>query len=493
MILFRRKTKDERQKAIDLRPPVQTSKAGFTLMELMVYMGIVGIVVIIAGEAFSNSTRFRIRTDNMVKANQDAENVATLIKEDVEQLGTKSAKGAGNAFTKSGKRIYMDPENASADKKDSSSFRIEEDDDGFSKLTFKRTRYDDNGLYQAIDSIRWYVEENTLKRSCFVLEPVTGFTIPADDPCVAEKADPNPIVMVSNVSSFKIEAARPGAMEDATQIFPASGSSNFILIPRLGSGGEYDRNFVNFYAENATDPESMSGNTFNLYGFSTNYVNQEDNLDNAILADGDQKVNQAIAINATEFLDGDSWQTLCLNFGAMSFGIDTVYEISFEVASQSSKDRSVNFVPGKDHMSIGFRQPSTGTYVKSNGHVILPDFLFYPPLDYNSGAGAGKRRMRFTVPVHVENVCLAITFAFFSPLANDGKVTIKDLKVSQVASANYKFNGFTPEVGSNVKEKKNVRALKLKLQVSRGARNGGKGETGDVNLVIPIPSNGTGD
>ena len=70
---------------------------------------------------------------------------------------------------------------------------------------------------------------------------------------------------------------------------------------------------------------------------------------------------------------------------------------------------------------------------------------------------------------------------------------IKDLKVSQVASANYKFNGFAPESGSNVKEKKNVRALKLKLQVNRGARNGGKGETGDVNLVIPIPSNGTGD
>ena len=62
----------------------QTSKAGFTLMELMVYMAIVGIVVIIAGEAFSNSTKVRVRTDNMIRANQDAENIATIITEDVE-------------------------------------------------------------------------------------------------------------------------------------------------------------------------------------------------------------------------------------------------------------------------------------------------------------------------------------------------------------------------------------------------------------------------
>jgi prepilin-type N-terminal cleavage/methylation domain-containing protein len=479
---------------MDLRNSAQRSKAGFTLMELMVYMAIVGVVVIIAGEAFSNSTRFRIRTDNMVKATQDAENVATLFKEDVEQLGSKSAKGAGNTFTSSGKRIYMDPENATADKKDSSSFQIKEDDDGFSILTFKKTRYDENnGSYLAIDSVRWYVEDNTLKRSCFVLEPITGYTIPDDDPCVAGDAEPNPIEMVSNISEFNVEAARPGAMENATQIFPASSASGIIMFPRLDAGGEYDRNFGNFFSDNEAGETFGAGNTITLYGFSTNYVNQEDNLDNAILADGEQKVNQAIVINASEYLEGDSWKTLCLNNGAMSFGPDTVYEISFEVASQSSKDRSVNFVPGKDHMSVGFRQPSTGTYAKSNGRIILPDFLFYPPLDYNSGAGAGKRSMRFTVPEHVEKVCLAFTFAFFSPLASSGKVTIKDLKVSQVATANYKFNGFAPESGSNIKEKKNVRALKVKLQVSRGARNGGKGETGDVNLVIPIPSNGTGD
>ena len=166
--------------------------------------------------------------------------------------------------------------------------------------------------------------------------------------------------------------------------------------------------------------------------------------------------------------------------------------ISFEVTSQETKDRSTNFVPGKDHMSVGFRKSGTDSFAMSSdgSRIILPDFFFYPP---NTAEGAGQRSMRFTVPEHVEKVCLAFTFAFYSPVAASGLVTIKDLKVTKVATANYKFNGFNSEASSNIKEKKKVKALKLKLQVSRGAKNGGKGETGDVNLVIPIPSNGTGD
>jgi hypothetical protein len=101
--------------------------------------------------------------------------------------------------------------------------------------------------------------------------------------------------------------------------------------------------------------------------------------------------------------------------------------------------------------------------------------------------------MRFTVPEHVASVCLAFTFAFYSPLVASGMVTIKDLKVTQVATANYKFDGFDSEASDNIKEKKKVKALKLRLKISRGAKNGGSGETGEVDLIIPIPSNGTGD
>ena len=101
--------------------------------------------------------------------------------------------------------------------------------------------------------------------------------------------------------------------------------------------------------------------------------------------------------------------------------------------------------------------------------------------------------MRFTVPERIDNMCLAFTFACFSPMVSQGKVTIKNLKVSMIPSANYKFDGFDPEAGNNKREKKNVKALKLRLQVSRGAKNGGKGETGEVDLIAAIPSNGPRD
>ena len=105
--------------------------------------------------------------------------------------------------------------------------------------------------------------------------------------------------------------------------------------------------------------------------------------------------------------------------------------------------------------------------------------------------------MRFTVPETVSNVCLAFTFACYSPLVSRGAVSIKNLKLKKIPSSNYTFgnnyptDGFKPE--ENINDKQSVKALKLKLQVSRGAKNGGSGETGNVELIVPTPSNGPRD
>jgi len=508
--MIKRETKDERR-------VVEKSKAGFTLMELVVYMGIVGIVVVIAGEAFSNSNRTRIRTDNMIRANQEAENLATLFKEDVEQLGTKSAKGDGDAFFAASNRIYIDPDNADADKRDSSSFvwmPNEQPEKKDTVLIFKCTRYDSVGKYRAIDSIRWELRDSTLRRSCWVLEPASDFVLSKEDPCacatgekcISDKDDASTadaVEMATGVSRFEIEAASPGSKEENIQVFPTKGSDQFILFPRLDAGGEYNRGFISFESKNSAGNKLGAGSVIELSGFWSNYNNN----DNTILTEGVQKVNQAIALRGEIGEDGDistfDWKSLCLDEkgGQMSFGPDTVYEISFIVSTQHTTDeKSYTFVPADDHMSVGFRRATPGDFVRSkdgSNRIIMPDFLFYPPLDYCIDPlhctikGERKRFMRFTVPERVENVCLAFTFAFYSPLSSMGHIIIQDLKVSKVASANYKFNGF--DLKNNIKEKKNVRALKLRLTVSRGGRNNGKGETGDVNLVIPIPSNGTGD
>ena len=109
------------------------NKRGFTLMELVVYMAMIGIVVLVAGEAFSNSTRFRVRSQNMLKAAQLAENVGVLFKDDVSQLGAKSSKelslgATADTFFVERENIYIHPDDAT--RQDSSSFVIVKDFDG---------------------------------------------------------------------------------------------------------------------------------------------------------------------------------------------------------------------------------------------------------------------------------------------------------------------------------------------------------------------------
>ena len=472
---------------------ISKNRAGFTLMELLVYMAIVGIVVVVAGEAFSNSTKFRIRTDNMIKATQEAENVAMLFKADVEQIGSKSSKEDGNAaggsaygdnFGDVHASVYIDPNNANDAMKDSSSFLLTQDGT-FSNLKFRRLRYDELGRYEAIEEVNWYVENGSLKRACKLLEKKSSLIVGPGDPCGDVGNDPRSVEMATQVTKFNVLAATPSAMEDEVQIFPATGNE-FKLVSRPS-----DDKYARFTIKNTAGYENVGGTGAVFSDFFSNY----DNVNETVRDPLNQRANQAFVIK-DETTTETNWRTLCSIYGRLSFEERQEYEISFDVLYPGTvSNRSLLFVPGTDHMSVGFRSIATGDFPKdAEDKKLIDDFMFFPPL---AASGSGKRVMRFRVRQPVSNVCMAFTFASYSPLVAQGTVTIKNLKLKKVASADYQFPsdpdapGFNTE--ANKAEKKNVKALKLVFQVSRGAKNGGKGETGDVSLVIPIPSNGSRD
>ena len=468
-------------------------KEGFTLMELLVYMAIVGIIVVIAGEAFSNSTKFRVRTDNMIRATQEAENVAMLFKEDAAQLGAKSSRESGDAtsgaeygvqFSAVNPNVYMDPNNLDADQKDSSSFTITSTD-GMSDVTFRRLRYDENGYYEAVEEVRWFVENNVLKRSCKLLAKKTGLVVANDDPCSDVGAtEKTPVEMATSVDSFYVIPATPGVTDETTQqIFPPNNATEFRLIPRTG-----EMQYASFKTASPTGTLYGGGTSVVVSEFASNFnVATEDVFDSP-----NQKMNQAFAIK-NETVPGAGvpvWSNSCSSYGNLTLEANQEYEISFKVPYPGEGDKSLVFVPGKDHMSVGFRKIGTGDFPRQNGKKLIDDFLFFPPLDTR---GNGFRTMRFSVPQQITDVCLAFTFALYSPLVSEGRISIQDLRVKKVATATYTFDDPPFDAEANKKLKKNIKALQLLLKVSRGKKNGGPGETGRVLIAVPIPSNGPRD
>ena len=449
-------------------------KKGFTLMELVVYMAIMGIIVLVAGQAFSNSTKFRVRTQNMIRATQEAENVATLFKADVAQMGAKSSmqlraeNGEDDIFSGIKKAVYMDTVNG-----DSSSFRFSPAEpskgQNLDTLTFRRMRYSYTGTYEAVEEIQWFLADHILRRQCLILDKKSGAS---DENCAPKGTASDAMAeyaveMATDVDSFLVLPAKPSVSLDGvgatTQIFPPAGDA-FRLVARFD--GELYK---------SPNVPADGGESVTVSNFANNYQ-----------PDGtvpDDKIKNEVYAFPNTGVAGD-WQALCSN-NAEGFHFTFVpkqeYELSFKV--QYREDNSRMFVPGKDHMAVGFRD-SEGK--KING---LGDFIFYPP---SASKGDNlKRAMRFTVQDTVRGACIAFTFSMFSPLAARGNITIESLKLEKIASSGYVFDENVTNVP--VVDKKNVKALKLNLEISRGRKGDGKGETGEVEIVIPTPSNGPRD
>ena len=197
------------------------ASSGFTLIELMVYIALLGGIVLIAGQAFSDSTKMRVRTQSMLQANQNAGNVSSILKEDITQLGAKSSQEAAaagasmdNFSTDHIHDVFIDPDNADNAQKDSSSYRIG-NNGNLDTLIYKRIRYDQDGHYVAVDSIFWYVDGSVLKRGC---KTVSG----AEDIDLCPSSSASIVEMAEGVQRFNITAAEPGATESTSHILPST-------------------------------------------------------------------------------------------------------------------------------------------------------------------------------------------------------------------------------------------------------------------------------
>ena len=367
----------------------------------------------------------------------------------------------GNAFSAVNDSVYIHPVDATnPDNVDFSSYKVT-DESGFSNLIVRRMRYDENGHYVSVEEVNWFVQNGVLKRSC---RTVVGTQDEED--CKngsANDAKNRAVEVATGITKFKVTPALPGVYaENEAQVFPpcAGGScaEEFRLVER--SDG------ADFRATTITSTEDNK--TVELSGFETNY-NKLTNQENA----SGRVANQVFAMENAN-LAGTNWKNLCKR---ITLEPRTEYEISFSLADGGVAEKMRMFVPGRDQMSVGFRYVTDGSKPAK-----LDDFFFYPPVDEKA---AGTRAMRFSVPEKITNVCLAFTFVSYSPIAASGRVTISDLRLKKVESANYKFD--YPEGALDLKDKANVKAMRLVFGVQRN------GEEGVDSLIVKVPSNGPKD
>lgn len=438
------------------------NRKGFTLMELMVYVAILGVVVLIAGRAFSNSTKFRVRTHNMINATDISDRVASMFADDVAQMGVKTYKSAGDLDAPDkfnfAPDVFMAPE---AGVRDSSSFSLTKSSDGDS-ITLRRIRYDLNEQYDAVEEIAWYKRGSSVYRRCKTLTDVGSSECP--------KGNGDEVLIADNVDSFQVVAAKPGVTSlggvsaaERSVVLPVapSGSSerSFRLVPRFDiiPEGQEDYKILTFAPREGADFQELSD-------FVPNYDSSFHRPDSA------GKIVHQVYVSGpgeTSALTTDSWKSLC---SRVTLDSSAEYEISFEVPY--SEDNSRLFCPGRDHASVGFRT------VDGEKIANLDDFLFFPPVIDQEPA---ERKFRFSVNHKVENVCMAFTFSSYSP-SPDGRITINKLVLKKVETSHYNFEdvAYSPDVS----DKQNVKAFKLHLVVNQGE------EVSEISQVVPTSSNG---
>jgi len=480
-------------------------KRAFTLIELVVYIAIMGFIIIVAGRVFSDSTSMRVRTQNMVKATEELNKVVAIIKEDISQMGAKTYKISQTTKTEERKdtikgvyvgyaganelllneNVYIKKDEPN---KDFSSFdlrhRYHTDASGKEKnndsIGFKKNLLDANGKNMGVRLISWELKADTLYRRCATINKTNYVAADDEDASICVKDnlnDATPIAMANNIQAFRLLPSRPGNPNVVDWRFPANPSPDNLSFKLINEGtGKAD--IPSCIIDNIT---YKSINMVTLRNFARNEGNTTKHNE-LYVADPDANV--------------DNYQA-CHKF---NFKVGETYSIKFKTPPIDNKIDTLMtlFQPDKDHISIGFRKANTERYTDVDG--LKTDFMFYVPQTKDYDVNSINHYFEFSVQTEVQNACAVFTFAFYGPKANIGKLAIQDFEIWQKPKAYH----FTDDGGyytkryatkeddkspsENLKNKKSVKAFELQLEIKKGKSDGG--EVISNLSTISTPNNG---
>jgi type II secretory pathway pseudopilin PulG len=483
-------------------------KSAFTLIELLVYIAIMGFIIVVAGRVFSDSTAMRVRSQNMIKTAEEVGKVANLISEDISQMGVKAWGGAsassGNAnyIISQIPEVYMDIAGTDPATHDSSSFRFfrgnaTSDADGsitFDSLIFRKADIDENGEFLGVREISWAVNENgELHRRCRTVAS-NGGNPSVECPSASDVNEVPEVFIANNIKRFSFYASAPGLQPENPQtpdiaediVFPIGSNSAFKLLSKTGGGNVEEINFE--YNDTKTIAEVSRFSAKNKF----DNPSQDDRSSEVYLADNN--ANSFTGCLPVPIRDGE---TYIVEFD-MPFLVDNSNILSEEARKDSS---STQFQPGVDHIAVGLRY-SDGSKINQ----ISPDVLLYAP--QSKEADKHPRYAEFSAKGSLanKNVCVVLTFAFYSPSANQGKLRFTNFKVYRKQTGAYHFvkndnnynldfaNKYADENHDNdkLKHKKAVKAFELLLEIDKNGEVAGTYSKGSAStgMAILVPNNG---
>jgi len=478
------------------------NKSAFTLIELLVYMAILGFVIVVAGQVFSDSTVMRVRSQNMVKAAEEVGRVANLMREDISQTGAKAwGQNVTGVYTISYNNdfIYINP---SATNPDLSSFRLYREavpseansDIKFDSLVFRKVAFSNAGAFLGVREIKWEVNsKGELRRWC---KTVNG--TPDAEECPNGNAQE--VLVAGNVRKFSFFPSTPGVMPTAANTNAIPRDTVFPLESTNPNARHF--NLLSRPANNNTQIiessyETVNGGTIaNINSFAQN---TKESFENPATTD---RYNEVYLVPPSE-----TQITNCMNVPIRKGETYVVeFNMPFLAGNLLNPDAGQNdslstqFLPGIDHFAVGLRA-SDGSRVPG----VSSDVLLYAP--QSAEAASKPRYAEFTAKdaIAANRVCVALTFSFYSPRASRGKLRFSDFKVYKKPTGAYHFvkesNNYEinfakvhatedDNTSAKLSNKRNVKAFELLLEIDWNGEIAGSYSKESTGIAIPVPNNG---